>query len=54
MTLREKNMLKQKCEQCKKNFNVWVEGLDSDVEKTEDMKSHVKNYCPACLILKSE
>ncbi len=54
MTLKEKNMLKQKCEECKKNIKVWVEGLDSDVEKTEEMLTHAENYCPACLFFRPE
>jgi len=45
---RSKKELKEKCQKCKADFIIWVDGLDSDVEKTEDMKSHSKNYCPVC------
>lgn len=52
MTKEQKNKIKIKCEQCKKTFMVWADGLDPDVEKTEDMKNHKSNYCPVCELIK--
>ena len=51
MIKQEKEKMKAKCERCKTNFMVWADGLDPDFEKTDDIKNHTENYCPACSII---
>lgn len=53
MTKQTKKILEQKCDQCQKSFSVWADGLDSDLEQTEEMKNHSRNYCPACVAIRN-